>query len=135
VIRPNFFGTLPSNVPHRLITWGRFLVPWKITASPVLDIHSGFPYSAIDVLQNYVGTPNTLRFPTFASLDMKLSKDFRVPLIPWLKHQKLRGALQIFNITNTANPRDVFSNVASPFFNHFVGFQHRFYDVSLDIVY
>ncbi len=135
VIRPNFFGTLPSNVPHRLITWGRIRVPWEITASPVLDIHSGFPYSSIDVFQNYAGAPNSQRFPTFASLDLKLSKDFRLPLIPWLKNQKVRGYLQIFNITNTSNPRDVFNNVASPFFGHFVGFQHRFYDVGLDILY
>ncbi|MGA2607359.1 MAG: carboxypeptidase regulatory-like domain-containing protein [Terriglobia bacterium] len=135
VIRPNFFGALPSNVPNRLVTWGRFKVPWEITASPVLDLHTGFPYSAVDVLQNYVGTPNSLRFPTYFSLDLQLSKDFRMRWIPWAKNHKFRGALRIFNITNHGNFRDVHNNVTSAYFGQFAGLQHRFYDVSLDVVY
>jgi hypothetical protein len=135
VIRPNFFADLPTNVPHRLVTWGRFKVPWKITASPLLDIHNGFPYSAVDVLQNYVGSPDSLRFPTFVALDLQLSKDFHIPLVPWAKKHMFRGALRIFNITNHGNFRDVFNNVTSPFFGNLAGFQHRSYDMSLDIVY
>jgi hypothetical protein len=135
VIRPNFFSSLPSNVPNRLVIWGRLKVPWEITASPVLDLHTGFPYSAVDVLQNYVGTPNSLRFPTYFSLDLQLSKDFRMRLIPWAKNHKFRGALRIFNITDHGNFRDVHNNVTSAYFGQFTGFQHRFYDVSLDVVY
>jgi hypothetical protein len=135
VIRPNFFSTLPSNVPNRIITWGRLKVPWDITASPVLDLHTGFPYSAVDVLQNYVGTPNSLRFPTYFSLDLQLAKDFRMRLIPWAKNHKFRGALRIFNITDHGNFRDVHNSVASAYFGQFTGFLHRFYDVSLDVVY
>jgi hypothetical protein len=135
VIRPNAFGDLPSNIPHRLVAWGDFKLPWKITATPLLDVHSGFPYSAVDALQHYVGHPDSLRFPIFFSLDARLSKEFTVPFIPWLKHHQLRGALGIFNITNHANPRDVFNNVNSPFYGHFVGFQHRLYDTFLDILY
>jgi hypothetical protein len=136
VIRPNFFGTLPTNVPRRLVTWWRFRIPWKINASPVLDVHSGFPYSELDVLQNYVKPPNSFRFPTFASLDLQLSKDFHLRLVPaWVKKHLFRGELRIFNITNHGNFRDVYNNVSSPFFGHFAGFQHRFYDMSLDIVY
>jgi hypothetical protein len=135
VIRPNFFGSLPSNVPNRLVTWGRFQLPWSITISPVLDVHSGFPFSVVDVFQNYAEQPNSRRFPTFASLDLQLTKDFRFPIIPILKKHRLRLAFQIFNVTNHENPVEVFNNIASPFFGHFVGFQHRFYDVSMDIVY
>jgi hypothetical protein len=135
VIRPNFFADLPSHVPHRVITWGRFQLPREVTISPLLDAHSGFPYSATDVLQNYVGAPNSRRFPTFFSLDLRLTKDVRVPFLPWLNKHKLRAALQIFNITNHSNPRDVYANVASPYFGRFAGFQHRLFDASLDIVY
>jgi hypothetical protein len=126
---------LPSNVPNRLITWSRFKLPWEITASPLLDLHTGFPYSAVDVLQNYVGTPNSLRFPTYFSLDLQLSKDFRMRWIPWAKNHKFRGALRIFNVTNHGNFRDVHNNVTSAYFGQFTGFLHRFYDVSLDVVY
>ena len=135
VIRPNFFSTLPSNVPNRLVTWGRIKVPWDISAGPVLDLHSGFPYSPVDYLQNYAGTPNSLRFPTYFSLDLQLAKDFRMRLIPWAKNHKFRGSMRIYNITDYGNYRDVHNNVDSLYFRQFAGFVHRFIDLSLDVVY
>jgi hypothetical protein len=135
VIRPDFYADLPSNVPDRLVAWGVFKIPWKITASPVLDWHTGFPYSAVDELQNYVGQPDSLRFPPLLALDLKLSKDFRIWFLPWLKHHSFRGALGIYNVTNHLNPRDVYDNIASPYFGHFAGPQHRTLDTMLDVVY
>lgn len=135
VIRPNFFATLPTNIPNRLVTWGQLPAPWKITVTPLLDFHTGFPYSNIDVFQNYVGPPNSLRFPAFLSFDLRLSKDFRLPWIPWAKGHLFRGAIQAFNLTNHGNFRDVYNNVTSPYFGNFAGFQHRSFDLILDIVY
>ncbi|MGD0226218.1 MAG: carboxypeptidase regulatory-like domain-containing protein [Terriglobia bacterium] len=135
VIRPNFFSALNSDVPDRFLTWGQFQLPWKVTASPVLDVHTGYPYSAIDVLQNYVGQPNSLRLPTFVSFDLKLSKDFRIPFLPWVRNHTLRGAIGIYNVTNHLNPRDVYNNVSSPYFGHFAGPQHRTFEPFLDLVY
>jgi hypothetical protein len=135
VIQPDFFSTLPSNVPNRLVTWGRVKVPWEITAGPVLDLHTGFPYSAVDELQNYVGNPNSRRFPTYCSLDLQLSKNFRMRWVPWAKSHKFRGALRIFNVTNHGNFRDVHNNADSLYFGQFAGLQHRFYDLALDVVY
>ena len=135
VIRPNFFAVLNSNVPNRFVTWGRFEIPWKITASPVLDVHTGFPYSPVDVLQDYVGQPNSLRFPVFMSLDLKLSKDFRIKFIPWVKKHTIRGGMSIYNVTNHLNPRDVYTNVTSPYFGHLAGPQHRFFETDVDLVY
>jgi hypothetical protein len=89
----------------------------------------------VDLFQNYVGAPNGERFPRFLSLDLKISKDFRLPFIPWLRNHMLRGAIGVYNVTNHGNPRDVFSNIASPFFGHFVGFQHRSYETWLDVLY
>jgi hypothetical protein len=135
VIRPNFYADLPSNIPHRLVSWGNFRLPREVTVSPLLDVHSGFPYSPIDVLQNYTAAPNSRRFPAFFSLDLQVTKDFRLPFLPWLKGHKLRGGIKVFNITNRSNPRDVYANVASPYFGRFAGIQHRLYEVALDIVY
>jgi hypothetical protein len=135
VIRPNLFGTLPTNVPERVITWGRFKLPRKLTVSPLLDWHSGFPYSTFDELQNYVGPANSRRFPEFLSLDLQVSQDFRIPFIPWVRKHGLRGSVRIFNLTNHGNFRDVYNTVTSPNFGDYAGFQHRFYDLSLDIVY
>jgi hypothetical protein len=135
IIHPNFISALYSDIPNRVVAWGQFKIPWKITASPVFDIHSGFPYSAVDSLQNYVDQPNSLRFPTFMSLDMMLSKDFRIKFLPWVKNHTLRGSLSIYNVTNHLNPRDVYNNITSPNFGHWAGAQHRFFDPDIDFVY
>jgi len=87
------------------------------------------------VRQNYVGVPNSRRFPTFASLDLEMSKDFRVKFLPWVRNHTLRGALRFFNVTNHFNPRDVYNSIASPFFGHFAGLQHRSIDTALSFVY
>jgi hypothetical protein len=135
IIHPNFFSNLNADIPNRFVTWGQFKIPWKITASPVLDLHTGFPYSAVDALENYVGQPNSLRLPTFMSFDLKLSKDFRIKFLPWVRNHTIRGALCVYNVTNHLNPRDVYNNVTSPNFGHPAGPQHRFLDPLVDIVY
>lgn len=137
VIRPDVVANLPSDVPNRFITWGRLKLPWQMTASPVLDIHSGFPYSAVNALNfyNYFGTPNSFRLPAFASLDLRLTKDFRLPFVPLLSSHRLRIGFAIFNVTNHSNPRDVYNNTNSPVYGDFQGYQHRFYDASFDIIY
>ena len=62
VIRPDQYGILPSDIPNRIVAWGIFALPWKLTFSPLVDVHTGFPYSPIDVNQEYVGAPNSQRF-------------------------------------------------------------------------
>ncbi|MGH9431706.1 MAG: carboxypeptidase regulatory-like domain-containing protein [Terriglobia bacterium] len=136
VIRPDHFADLPSNIPDRLISWGDIHIPWGITASPVLDIHSGFPYSPINQLQNYAGAPDSLHFPAFISLDLKLSKDFHVPLLPfaYFKRHIFRGAFAVFDATNHQNPLDVYNNINSPYFGHFTGFQHITFTTYFDMI-
>src|ERR1700736_1013361 len=80
VIRPNMSGVLASDVPHRLVGWGLFKLPLKLTLSPVVDVHTGLPFSKVDVLQNYVGSPDSLRFPTFFSLDARIYREFALRL-------------------------------------------------------
>jgi len=135
VIRPNQFGTLPNNVPNRVVTWSRIKAPRKFMVSPLLDWHAGFPFSHFDELQNYSGPPNSHQFPAFLSLDLLVSKDFQISFIPWLRKHALRGSVRVFNLTDHGNFRDVYSVVTSPFFGSYTGFQHRFYDLSLDVLY
>jgi hypothetical protein len=135
IIHPDVFSNLASDIPNRLLSWGRFKTHvWGIEAGPVVDYHTGFPFTPINMRQDYIGTPNTDRFPQFVSLDTKLGKDFHLPL-PVLKKHLMHGSLTVFNLTNHSNPRDVFNNNTSPDFGHFVGNQHRFLDTSLDVLY
>ncbi len=138
VIRPNAYGVQPSDIPNRLLAWGYVHLPfWSLVFSPVADMHSGFPYSNVDVLQNYVGIPNSLRFPTYFSLDVKLYRDFpiRIPFKerPKGKVRKIRVGVYSLDVTNRQNPHDVFSNVASPIFGQFDGFQRRFTGLALGL--
>jgi Carboxypeptidase regulatory-like domain len=124
VIRPDAYANLPSDVPNRLTGFGSFELPWSITLSPSIDFHSGFPYSNVDVLQNYVGTPNSQRYPVFLSLNWRVYKD--LPL-PFHIHRGHTFRLGIYSLDTTGhpNPMAVFNNIASPQFGQFTGFGKR----------
>jgi hypothetical protein len=136
VIRPNVYGILPSDVPNRFIAWGIFALPWKLTFSPLVDIHSGFPYSPIDVQQEYVGTPNGQRFATYFSLDMKLYREFRVPFLKGKngKGHHVRLGVYTLNVTDHGNFNAVYNNIASPNFGKFAGFLYRHEGTIIDFV-
>jgi len=136
VIRPDVYGILGSDIPNRVIAWGIFALPWKITFSPLVDIHSGFPYSPVNVTQQYVGTPNGVRFPEFFSLDIKAYRTFRVPFLKGKsgKEHHFRLGAYSLNITNHGNYSTVYNNVASPDFGKFVGFLYRHEGMTLDFV-
>jgi hypothetical protein len=136
VIRPNVSGVVSSDVPNRLVSWGIFQLPWKLTLTPVVDVHTGLPYSDVDVLQNYVGAPNRLRSPTFFSLDARIYREFalHLPFVGRSTKRKIRFGIYTINLTNHQNPHDVFNNVASPLFGQFAGFQHRVDGIVIDIV-
>jgi Carboxypeptidase regulatory-like domain len=127
VIRPNVYGILPSDVPNRLITWGVFSLPKKFTFSPILDVHTGYAYSNVDVLQNYVGTPDGQRFATYLSLDVKIYRVFHVPFLGAKsgKTHHIRLGFYALNVTNHGNFNAVFNNVTAPNFGQFVGFLDR----------
>jgi hypothetical protein len=127
VIRPNVYGIQPADIPNRVLAWGYVTLPKKFIFTPVVDIHTGFPYSNVDVLQNYVGVPDSLRFPVYFSLDVKLSRDFMVPMSFKEKGKRRKISIGIFSldVTNRLNPHDVYNNVASPLFGVFAGFPRR----------
>ncbi len=127
VIRPNVYGILPSDVPNRVVGWGVFSLPKKFTFSPILDVHTGYPYSNVDVLQDYVGTPNGQRFATYLSLDVKIYRVFQVPFLGAKsgKIHHIRLGFYALNVTNHGNFNAVYNNVTAPNFGQFVGFLDR----------
>ena len=136
VIRPNVSGITSSDVPNRLVAWGIVHLPWGLVVGPAIDLHTGFNYSSVDVLQNYVGEPNGQRYPTFFSLDCKVYRDFHMPL-PFVgrgKSHKIRAGLYSINITNHGNFNAVYNNVSSPFFGQFAGFERRVDGFLLSVV-
>jgi hypothetical protein len=136
VIRSNATGILSSDVPNRIVASGFFRLRWKMVISPVADVHTGLPYSNVDVLQNYAGVPDSQRFPIYFSLDIRLYREFsfHIPHTDRSKTHKVRLGVYSTDITNRQNPHDVFSNITSPFFGQFAGFQRRYTGLVLDLV-
>ena len=133
IIRPDAYTNLAADVPDRMVTWGIIHLPKKLVFAPVFDLHTGFPWSKVDALQNYVGEPNSNRFPTYFSFDFKVWKV--IPLPHWLPFGggfKLRWGVAVFNTSNALDPLAVYNNVTSPNFGHFVGYQHRVYQINVD---
>ena len=111
VIQPDARGRLPFDAPNRFLTWGQWDAPFKLTVLPVLDIHTGFPYSLTDQSRDFVGPRNSMRFPRFTSLDLQVTRPISIPL----PHEKFkaRAGFSVFNLLNQFNPRDVQSDVDS----------------------
>jgi len=124
VIRPDEYANLPSDVPNRLTGYGMVKLLWGITLSPSIDLHSGFPYSNVDVLHNYVGEPNGYRYPIYFSLNWAIYKDFPLPFHIHPGH-KFRFGIYSLNTTDRKNPTAVYNNITSPFFGQFTGFGKR----------
>ncbi len=118
IIRPNERNRLPFDVPDRILIWGTVGLPWKLELAPVVDWHSGFPFSAVDDDLNFVGQRNQAgRFPTFFSVDFQLARRFSIPFAG-RRWDTLLG-IRFFNVTNHFNPRDVQQVVAHPQFGQF----------------
>jgi hypothetical protein len=134
VIRANERSLQPFDAPDRLLFWGDIGLPKQVTVSPVVDWHTGFPFSLVDEDQNFVGARNRAgRYPTFFSLDLQVTKDLapRVPnwgFIPAkFRGRKVPGrfGVKVFNVTNHWNPRDFQSNVDAADFGTFYNSPRR----------
>jgi hypothetical protein len=109
VIQPNARGRLSFDAPNRFLVWGEIAAPYKITVTPVLDLHTGFPYSIQNQFREYVGPRNSERYPRFTSLDLQVNREIRIPRI----NKKARVGFSVFNVLNHFDPRDVQNNLDS----------------------
>jgi hypothetical protein len=113
IVRPGGQARLSTSAPHRVLMWGTFNLPSAIVISPVVEWRSGFPYSTYNAHYAYAGQPNSEQYPAFVSADMIVYKTFTV------KDRSADIGMQIFNLTNHNNPRDVYSVVGTPRFGEF----------------
>ncbi len=111
VIEPDSSGRLPFDAPNRFLFWGQFEGPLKLTLSPVLDVHTGFPYSEIDQSREFVGPRDSQRFPEFNSVDLQVTRPIALPFRH--KELKARVGFSVFNLLNHFNPRDVQNDIDS----------------------
>lgn len=115
VIQPNQRGRLSFDAPNRFLAWGEIAAPWKFTFAPVLDLHTGFPYSTTNQYRGFVGPRNELRYPRFVSTDLQVLREIRLPI----KEQRARIGFGVFNVFNRANYRDIQNDLDSQRFGEF----------------
>jgi hypothetical protein len=130
IVRPNQFANSPADLPNRFLTWGLVQLPWKFRVAPVIEYRSGFPYVVTNAVQDYVGIPNSRRFPRFLSVDSRLSKDFQVT-----RQYAVQLSVSAFNLTNHFNPEAVHYNVADPVFGYFFGHRGRRFTLDFDVLF
>lgn len=131
LIRANQYGPLSSDAPNRGLFWGVIALPHKLDFVPILDVHTGFPFSRLDQNWNYLGLENQAgRFPAFLALDTKLQYpvDFK-----FHGHRiQFHAGLTVYNLLNHFNPRDVQQYYASPLYGVFYNSVPRLYRIDGD---
>jgi hypothetical protein len=114
IVRPNERGLIPTDVRHRLLLRGTIGLPGQWDFSPVLELRSGFPWSAVNEFQDYVGPRSRAgRLPAVRTLDFAISRPWQV----W--KYRFRAGLRLYNIFGASAARDVQANVTSPNYGRF----------------
>ncbi|MDE0123498.1 MAG: TonB-dependent receptor plug domain-containing protein [Bryobacterales bacterium] len=118
LILPNQRAPLRFDVPHRMLAWTEFNLPWGLKTIPVWEVRSGFPHSNLDEYRNLVGPRNRAgRFPIFNAVDLQITKKVSIPFRG--KDRRFRAGIRLFNLLNNFNPQDVQQNLASPHYGVF----------------
>ena len=134
LIRPNQRGPLSSDAPDRGLFWNIIGLPHKFDFIPILDVHTGFPYSRLDENWNFVGGENRAgRFPTFLALDTKVQ--YPVDFTFRGHHIQFRAGVTVYNVLNHFNPRDVQQYYASPSYGDFYNSIGRLYRIDGDFTF
>jgi hypothetical protein len=111
VIQPDERGRLPFDAPNRFLAWGEWRAPLQLMLLPVLDVHTGFPWSRFDEERAFVGPRDAERYPRFTSFDLQVTRPIHIPI----PHERLKARIgfSVFNLFNQFNPRDVQGDVDS----------------------
>ena len=114
IVRENENNRISTDVPHRLLVRGNFglagpLEAWDV--APVIEVRSGFPFSAVNEYQDFVGERNRAgRLPTVRTVDFSLTREWR------FKKYRFRAGLRFYNIFGAEANRDIQNNLTSPFY-------------------
>ena len=131
LIRENQYGPLASDAPNRGLFWGVIGLPYKFDFVPILDVHTGFPFSRLDQDWGYLGKENQAgRFPAFVGLDAKLQ--YPVDFTFHGHRIQFRAGLTVYNVLNHSNPRDVQQYFASPLYGTFYNSVPRLWRIDGD---
>jgi TonB dependent receptor-like, beta-barrel len=114
IIRPNENSLSPTDVPNRVIIRGTIGLPGKWVFTPLYEWRTGFPWSAVNEFQDFVGPRNEAgRLPSVNTLDFTLARPLH------FKKYRFTGGIKVYNALSTGNERDVQNNITSPDYGKF----------------
>ncbi len=111
IVRANEHNLIPTDVRHRVLLRGTIGLPGEWDFVPVLELRSGFPWSAVNEFQDFVGPRSRAgRLPAVRTLDFSLAR-------PWkFKKWRFRAGIKAYNVFGDAAERDIQTNITSPFY-------------------
>lgn len=114
VVRDNAHDLTPTDVRHRVLIRGTIGIVGKWDLAPVVELRSGFPWSAVDEFLDFVGPRNRAgRLPAVRTLDLQVSR-------PWqFKRYRFRAGIRMYNVFAANAARDVQNNLTAPGFGSF----------------
>src|SRR5436190_6392903 len=102
-------GPVAWDAPNRVLTWGWAPTHiWSTQLSYFFEYRTGYPFSVVNLQQQLVGLPNSLRFPAYASLNLGLEKKFAFRGYLWA------ARVEAVNILGWQNPDSVVNNIDAP---------------------
>ena len=111
IIRPNEHSLVETDVRHRLLLRGTIGLPWQLDFSPVVELRSGFPWSAVNEFQDFVGERNRAgRLPAIRTMDFSLVRPWR------FRKYRFRAGIRVYNLFGATAERDIQNNLTSPFY-------------------
>lgn len=111
IVRANERNLIPTDVRHRLLLRGTIGLPGQWDFVPVLELRSGFPWSAVNEFQDFVGPRSRAgRLPAVRTLDFSIARPWRF----W--KYRFRAGIKVYNIFGAAAERDIQTNITSPFY-------------------
>jgi hypothetical protein len=127
VIGTDAYAPTSSNAPHRFIAHARALLRDRWLLSSIVEVHSGFPYSAVNDMLDWVGARNqNHHFPAVALVDIDIER--RVKFFRWRPFVGLR----VYNALNAFAPVEVQANLSSAAFGSFYNSQPRRFRLQLN---
>jgi hypothetical protein len=111
ILRANEKSLVPTDVRHRVLIRGMIGLPGRWDLAPVIELRSGFPWSAVDEFQDFVGVRNTTgRLPAVRTVDLAISRPWR------FKKHRFRAGVKFYNLLGSDAGRDIQHNITSPFY-------------------
>jgi hypothetical protein len=108
IVRANEHSLIPTDVPHRFLLRGTIGLPGQWDVAPLLELRSGFPWSAVDEFQDFVGPRNRAgRLPAVRTLDVTIARPWR------FRNYRFRAGIRLYNVFGAAAYRDIQNNTSS----------------------